>query len=49
LGFSSSTELKIEFVGNGIGYKNVSGNGIPVPGLARATVEDTLIITKQPY
>jgi len=53
LHFNSPTELSIEFVSNGIGFKNVSENGVfvgvPVPGPAVPTVEDRLRISKPPY
>lgn len=52
LHFVSDTELKFEFVANGIRWKpscNKTGcqpDGLPVPGPAVALVEDTLLITK---
>ena len=49
LHFNSPAELVVEFVGNGVGYQNVSGNGLPVPAPATATVEDSLRISKHPY
>lgn len=45
--FLSSTDFKMEFVSNGIAWKaDGNGDGIPVPGNAKATVEDSLWITK---
>ena len=52
LHFLSDTELKVEFVANGIRWTpscNATGcqpDGLPVPGEAVASVHDTLLITK---